>query len=476
MSALKFPDGFLFGVATSSYQIEGAWKEDSKGESIWDRLTHDRPEVIKDKSTGDVACNSYRLYEEDVRMLKDLGVHFYRFSISWPRILPTGHDNVVNQAGIDYYNNLINELIANGIQPVVTMYHWDLPQPLQDLGGWTNPVLANYFEDYARVLYANFGDRVKWWNTINEPKSIAIGYSVPFGFAPHILTPGHGQYLVIHTILLSHARAYRLYEREFKATQGGKVSIAASCQWIEPTTDSEEEEEAAERARQMHVGWVLHPIFSATGDYPPVMKEWLGKKCKEEGYSRSRLPSFTKEEIELVRGTWDYLGINHYTTIFTYQSDKGEFIFTDMGVARIRHDKYAMAASGWLQVVPWGFRKLLNWIAKEYNNPPVLITENGFSDHGEIDDTNRVDYYIKYLCELLKAVKEDGCNVFGYTVWSLMDNFEWGAGYTERFGLFHVDFNDPDRKRTAKKSAEFFSKLIKSDAIPVEYLAVETSH
>ncbi|GFG30514.1 hypothetical protein Cfor_08137, partial [Coptotermes formosanus] len=394
MSALKFPAGFMFGVATSSYQVEGAWNEDGKGESIWDRLTHDRPEVITDKSTGDVACNSYRLYKEDVRLLKDLGVHFYRFSISWPRILPTGHDNVVNQAGIDYYNNLINELIANGIQPVVTMYHWDLPQPLQDLGGWTNPVLADYFEDYARVLYANFGDRVKWWNTINEPKIVAMGYSSPTGFAPHILTPGHGQYLVVHTILLSHARAYRLYEREFKATQGGKVSIVDMCRWIIPTTDSEEEEEAAERARQMHIGWVLHPIYSATGDYPPVMKEWLAKKSKEEGYSRSRLPSFTKEEIELVRGTWDYLGLNHYTVYFVRQGQDLLYGLMDTGVVNMRDDKYATAASRWLQVVPWGFRKLLNWIAKEYNNPPVLITENGFSDHGEIDDTNRVDYYI----------------------------------------------------------------------------------
>nr|APM84101.1 GH1 beta-glucosidase [Microcerotermes annandalei] len=469
MAALEFPAGFLFGTATSAYQIEGAWKEDGKGESMWDRLTHDHPEIIKDKSTGDVACNSYHLYKEDVRMLKELGVNFYRFSVSWSRILPTGHDNVVNQAGIAYYNNLINELIANGIQPMVIMYHFDLPQPLQDLGGWTNPVLANYFEDYARVLYANFGDRVKWWNTINEPQIHAMGYSEPFGLAPNILTPGHGQYLAVHTFLLSHARAYRLYEREFKAKQGGKVSIVPGGFWMQPTSDSKDEEEAAARAQEMQLGWVLHPIYSATGDYPPVMKEWMAKKSKEEGYSRSRLPSFTKEEIEMVKGTWDYLGLNHYTTFFTLQSKEESMFLKDTGVANIQDDKYPSAASEWLQVVPWGFRKLLNWIAKKYNNPPIVITENGFSDHGELNDRDRVNYLTKYLCELLKAVKDDGCNVIGYTVWSLMDNFEWPSGYTEKFGLFHVDFNDPDRKRTAKKSAEVYSQIIKNKKIPVEF-------
>jgi len=475
MAGLKFPSGFLFGAATSAYQIEGGWNEDGKGESIWDKLIHDDPKIIKGESTGDVACNSYHLYKEDVRMLKELGAHFYRFSVSWPRILPTGHDNVVNPAGIAYYNNLINELIANGIQPIVTMYHFDLPQPLQDLGGWTNPFLANYFEDYARVLYTNFGDRVKWWITMNEPQLMAIGYSGKIGIAPKIPTHEHGPYLAVHTVLLSHARAYRLYEREFKAKQGGKVSIVVAAQWIEPKIDSKEEEETAERVRQMNLGWLLHPIYSATGDYPPVMKEWLAKKSKEEGYSRSRLPSFTKEEIEMVKGTWDFLGINHYTTFYVKESQNESILLVGTGVEYIRDDDVPTAVSEWLQVIPSGFRKLLNWIAKEYNNPPVLITENGFSDDGRLDDRNRVGYITKYLCELLKATKEDGCKVIGYTVWSMMDNFEWSSGYTEKFGLFQVDFNDPNRKRTAKKSAKIYSQIIKSNKIPAELLSVEDS-
>lgn len=475
MPSFRFPPGFLFGTGTAAYQIEGAWNEDGKGESIWDRLTHQHPEVINDQSTGDVACNSYHLYKDDVRMLKEVGFHFYRFSISWPRILPTGHINVVNEAGIRYYNNLINELIANGIQPMVTMYHWDLPQPLQDLGGWTNPLLANYFEDYARVLFTNFGDRVKWWYTINEPKSIVFGYSMQIGFAPNILSCGHGEYLVMHTILLSHARAYRLYEREFKETQEGKISIVALCNWIEPKTYSEEDEEAAERARQMHLGWILHPIYSTTGDYPPIMKEWVAKKSKEEGYLRSRLPSFTKEEVKMVRGTWDFLGLNHYTTFFTYESKEGVTIFTDSDVCMTQDVNYPIGASFWLQVVPWGFRKVLNWLAKEYGSPPFFIAENGFSDHGGLNDTERVGYHVNYLCELLKAINDDHCNVIGYTVWSLMDNFEWISGYTDNFGLYQVDFGDPNRKRTAKQSARVFSQIIRSNQIPAEFLVNKSS-
>ncbi|KAJ4446065.1 hypothetical protein ANN_12756, partial [Periplaneta americana] len=428
-----------------------------KGENIWDKLVHQHPELIKDKSTGDIACNSYHLYKEDVRMLKELGVHFYRFSISWSRILPSGHANIVNQAGVDYYNNLINELIANDIQPVVTMFHWDLPQPLQDLGGWTNPLLANYFENYARILFLNFGDRVKWWNTINEPTSIALGYSLPIGYAPNLITPGHGEYLVIHTVLLAHARAYRLYEREFKATQKGKLSIVPVCNWHEPNTDSKEDKEASHKAQELIVAWVMHPIYSSTGDYPPLLKEWVAKKSKAEGYPRSRLPSFTQEEIEMVKGTWDFLAVNHYTTFFVSKSEPGFSLSMDHDFNFVANEKYAVASSMWLRIVPWGFRKVLNWISKEYNNPPIMVAENGLSDHGELNDVTRINYYSDYLGELLKAVHDDGCNIFGYTAWTLMDNYEWSSGYTESFGLYHVDFNDPDRKRTPKDSAKFYS-------------------
>ncbi|PSN50030.1 Myrosinase 1 [Blattella germanica] len=378
-----FPQDFKFGIATSAYQIEGGWNADGKGENIWDRLTHQHPECIADHSNGDVAADSYHKYKEDVKILKELGVHFYRFSISWARILPTGHVNVINQAAIDYYNDLINELVANGIEPLVTMYHWDLPQSLQDLGGWTNRAMADYFEDYARVLFKNFGDRVKRWITMNEPTSIVFGYCLPLGMAPNVLTPGHGQYLAMHTILLSHARAYRLYDREFRETQ--------------------------------------------QGDYPLLMKEWVAKKSKEEGYHRSRLPSFTQEEIEMLRGSLDFLGINHFTTFQVSNTFEGK-------------------------------------------NMPYLRDANVELSQLPAWPSGATPWNKSYLNEMMKAIYEDGCNVFGYTAWSLLDNFEWANGYTYTFGLYHVDFNDPERKRTPKESAKVFTEIIKTRQIPTFFM------
>ncbi|XP_069695524.1 myrosinase 1-like isoform X1 [Periplaneta americana] len=467
-----FPQDFKFGVATSAYQVEGAWTEDGKGENIWDWMTHNHPETISDNSNGDVAADSYHLYKEDVRLLKELGVHFYRFSISWSRILPTGHANKVNQAGIDYYNNLINELIANDIEPLVTMFHWDLPQPLQNLGGWTNPILANYFEDYAHILFTNFGDRVKMWITINEPTTIVFGYCLAVGMAPNVLTPGHGQYLAMHTLLLSHARAYKLYNREFREKQQGKIAIAPSSTWITPQTNTEEDQEAQERALQFSIGWVLHPICSSAGDYPPLMKEWMAKRSKEEGYTRSRLPSFTLEEIEMIKGSYDFIGVNHYTTYQAKNTFEGKYVpyLKDADVELTQLPAWPSGLAFWNKVVPWGIRKILNWISREYSNPSVLISENGYSDNGELDDMNRIHYTNAYLNEMMKAIYEDGCNVFGYTVWSLLDNFEWSNGYTLKFGLYHVDFDDPNRKRTAKESAKVYAEIISTRQIPTCFM------
>lgn len=215
----------MLGVATASYQIEGAWNEGGKGENIWDNLTHSRPELIADGSSGDIACDSYHHLEDDVAMLKNLGVDFYRFSLSWSRILPKGYSYQVNQEGIDYYNNLINALLAEGIEPMVTLYHWDLPQVLQDLGGWPNELMADYFEDYARVAFENFGDRVKTWITFNEPLNTCYqGYGNVLK-APALNITGFADYLCVHTVLKSHARAYHVYDEEFRSAQNGKNGI-----------------------------------------------------------------------------------------------------------------------------------------------------------------------------------------------------------------------------------------------------------
>lgn len=252
-SDYTFPDDFVFGAATAAYQVEGGWDEDGKGESIWDKGTHDHANLVADHSNGDVACDSYHKYKEDVQLLKTLGVDFYRFSISWPRILPTGKDDQINQLGIDYYNNLIDELIANSITPYVTMFHWDLPQALEEEGGWLNRTTADHFANYARVLFENFGDRVKYWMTLNEIMSFCeYGYGTG-SFAPYISSPGIGDYQCTHVALLAHGKTFRLYDDEFRATQNGQIGIAIDTAWYEPNDPTKEsDKEAAEIALQMN--------------------------------------------------------------------------------------------------------------------------------------------------------------------------------------------------------------------------------
>nr|ADK12988.1 beta-glucosidase [Reticulitermes flavipes] len=467
-----FPEDFKLGAATASYQIEGGWNADGKGVNIWDTLTHERSQLVVDKSSGDVADDSYHLYKEDVKLLKNMGAQLYRFSISWARILPEGHDNKVNQAGIEYYNKLIDELLDNGIEPMVTMYHWDLPQTLQDLGGWPNRELAKYSENYARVLFQNFGDRVKLWLTFNEPLTFMDAYASETGMAPSIDTPGIGDYLAAHTVILAHANIYRMYEREFKEEQKGKVGIALNIHWCEPVTNSTKDVEACERYQQFNLGIYAHPIFSVEGDYPSVLKARVDANSVTEGYTTSRLPKFTTEEVDFIRGTHDFLGLNFYTAVTGADGVEGEppSRYRDMGAITSQDPDWPESASSWLRVVPWGFRKELNWIANEYGNPPIYITENGFSDYGGLNDTDRVLYYTEHLKEMLKAIHIDEVNVVGYTAWSLVDNFEWLRGYTERFGIHEVNFNDPSRPRVPKESAKVLTEIFNTRRIPERFL------
>ncbi|XP_067010250.2 myrosinase 1-like [Anabrus simplex] len=467
----RFPDDFLFGAATAAYQVEGAWNEDGKGENIWDHMLHEHPDYTKDHQNGDVADDSYHRYKEDVRILKEMGMNHYRFSISWARIMPTGEANNINQAGIDYYNNLINELLDNGILPVVTMYHWDLPQWLQDLGGWTNPIMADYFEDYARVLYENFGDRVKWWITFNEPLSFVAGYAHggPFIKAPAINKPGVGDYLATHHLLIAHARAYHLYDEQYRAKQQGKVTITLNTDWHEPLTNSTEDIAAADRARQFSFGMFAHPIFSTEGDYPAIVRELVDKKSKAEGRTRSRLPVFSKEMVEYIRGTYDYFGLNYYSSKLVTSGETGENPSRERDAEVVISFDPSWPASpvtSWLKVVPWGFRKLITWVHETYNAPAILITENGYSDDGSLEDTDRINYFKSHFTELLKAVYEDGANVIGHTAWSVIDNMEWNSGYTEKFGVYYVNFTDPARPRIPKASSQFLKEIIQTREIP----------
>lgn len=368
-----------------------------KGESIWDRLTHEHPNLVDDQTTGDVACDSYNKIADDVQILKDLGINFYRFSLSWSRILPTGQTNFINPDGIRYYNELIDQLLANGIEPYVTMYHWDLPQPMQELGGWPNPLLAQYFEDYADVVYKSFGDRVKFWITFNEPIEVCKGYGEGSG-APGYFQNGVGDYLCGKTILLAHARAYHLYYERYQAQQNGVVGITISTAWNEPNSDDPADVEAAERKMLFECGWFTHPIFSETGDYPPIMTERVADISAAQNYSRSRLPPLTPEEIAYIKGTSDFLGLNHYTTWlvrqFEYDVSEPPTFWKDSGTAFEQDPTWESSDAGWLKVVPWGFRNLLKWLKNTYNNPILYVTENGFADTGDLDDQRRVNYYL----------------------------------------------------------------------------------
>nr|CAD7570538.1 unnamed protein product [Timema californicum] len=428
-SNYSFPEDFLFGAATAAYQVEGAWNESGKGESIWDRLAHQHPEWMT-SGNGDVADDSYHKYKEDVQALVNISAKVYRFSISWPRIMPTGDITSLNQAGIDHYNNVINELLDNDIQPLVTMYHWDLPQHLQDLGGWVNPILVEYFEDYARVLFTEFGDRVKWWLTFNEPLVFSYGYSIAAAFAPSVDAPGVGNYLASATILKAHARAYHLYDDEFRAKQNGRVSITLNCDWSAPKTDSDEDKAAALRANQFTLGIYAHPIYSAEGDYPAIIKEQVMNLSLAEGRTRSRLPELGEKWVNYIRGTHDFFGLNHYSTSLVSPSTNGTTLF-GLSDAQILEETDPNWLVNGTTMVPWGLRALLNWVKEEYNNPPVFITENGLGQASkELQDNNRITYYKLYLNEVLNAMNEDNCTVIGYTAWSLIDTLEWSAGYS----------------------------------------------
>ncbi|CAG9836031.1 unnamed protein product [Diabrotica balteata] len=459
----KFPDGFSFGAATSAYQIEGAWNEDGKGEGNWDRVAHTIPNFIYHNDSGDVTCDSYHQWEEDIRILKELKVTHYRFSISWPRLLPLGLNLEVNQAGVDYYKNLIKALKAANIEPYVTLFHWDLPQFLEELGGWPNPEIVSWYSEYAKLCFELFGDDVKHWMTFNEPKQTCTnGYGTGV-YAPSTKSPGIGEYMCIHNVLRAHAAAYHIYDKEFRFKQNGKVGIVIDSAWWEPynaTTDSD----ASERLLQFTYGIYANPIFY--GDYPDVVKSSVARRSKSQGFPNSRLPEFTTEEKNTIRGTIDFLGLNQYSSF--YVTDKtddkdGMGYDADAEVKTWADESWTQGAADWLNKAPFGIRKMLKWIKKTYPDIPIIITENGWSDFdGTLDDDPRIDYISKYLSNVKAAMDEDKVNVVGYTVWSLLDNLEWLFGFSNKFGLYQVDFNHPNRTRTAKKSAKWYTNVIET--------------
>ncbi|XP_050670537.1 myrosinase 1-like isoform X1 [Leptidea sinapis] len=473
----RLPDGLLLGTATAAYQVEGAWNEDGKTENIYDYLTHTNTCYATDCGNGDVAANSYHMYKRDVEMMRELGIDFYRFSLSWNRLLPTSFPDKINQAGVDYYNNLINEMLKYNIEPVVTLFHWDLPQKLQQLGGWTNPHVVDWFGDYVKVAFELFGDRVKYWITINEPHQVCYyGYGTEM-LAPALNLTGEADYLCAKNLLLAHARAYHIYDQEFRPKQDGMIFITINTEWYEPASDSDDDVEAANDLIQFRWGQYAHPIYSKSGDFPDVMKKRIGELSEKQGFLRSRLPEMSQEEIDYVRGTSDLFGLNHYSTYFSYRNVSTEQYYSqilgpsfnsDSGALTYQLPEWRIGESPITMYVPWGFYNLLTYIRNEYDNIPVFITENGMATHGGLIDNDRVTYYRGYMSAMLDAI-EEGSNIMGYTAWSLMDNFEWLRGYTERFGIYEIDFEDPARPRTPRKSAYVYKEIVRSRTIDMNY-------
>uniref|UniRef100_A0A8D0WUP7 beta-glucosidase n=1 Tax=Sus scrofa TaxID=9823 RepID=A0A8D0WUP7_PIG len=464
-----FRDDFLWGVSSSAYQIEGAWDADGKGPSIWDNFTHTPGSNVKDNATGDVACDSYNQLDADLNMLRALKVKAYRFSISWSRVFPTGRNSSINTRGVDYYNRLIDGLVASNISPMVTLFHWDLPQALQDIGGWENPALTELFNSYADFCFQTFGDRVKFWMTFNEPTYQAwLGYGSG-DFPPNVKDPGSGPYRIGHAILKAHATVYHTYDEKYRQEQKGVISLSLSTHWAEPQSPGVPRDvEAADRMLQFSLGWFAHPIFR-NGDYPDAMKWKVGNRSELQHLATSRLPSFTEQEKAYIRATADVFCLNTYSSrIVRHATPRLNPPSYEDDQELTEEEDPSWPSTAVNRAASWGMRRLLNWIKEEYGDIPIYITENGvgLTDPG-VEDTDRIFYHKTYINEALKAYRLDGVDLRGYAAWSLMDNFEWLNGYTVKFGLYHVDFNNVNRPRTARASARYYTEVITNNGMPL---------
>nr|AHZ59654.1 glycoside hydrolase family 1 [Phyllotreta striolata] len=460
-----FPKKFIFGAATAAYQIEGAWNEDGKGQSVWDEFVHRSPSPIANNETGDVACDSYHRWKEDLHLVSNLGMQYYRFSIAWTRLFPDGYvGKKINQAGLIYYKKLIQEVVKLGLMPVVTLFHWDLPLKLyQDGISWTNDSIIDIYVNYTRQVIKHFPE-VSIWITVNEPR-IYCRYSYGLGtLAPGIKESGILDYQCSYLILKAHAAVYRMYKKEFPLYKA-PMSIVVDCQWYEPETNKTADIQAADRQQQFECGMYYHPVF--IGDWPSVVVERVAERSKKEGYKKSRLPKFTQEEIKFIRGTHDYLAVNHYYTFLAADEPEAPYNHTDydndVRVINSRSPDWALASNKYA-IVPWGVRRVLNWLKQQYGNNMIIITEMGTSDDGSsLNDYERINFYCDYFCEILEAMQIDRVRVIGLSVWSLMDNFEWNAGYASHFGLYNINFhNDTTLRRTPKRSVGFFKMLNKT--------------
>jgi beta-glucosidase len=436
-----FPDAFLWGAATSAYQIEGSPLADGAGPSIWHAFAH-TPGRIADGQTGDTACDHYRRYRDDVALMSALGLTAYRFSISWGRVFPEGTGRA-NARGLDFYRRLVDALSAQGILPMATLYHWDLPLALQRRGGWLHRDSAGWFGDYAQTLVRALGDRVHQWATLNEPWVVAVG-----GHLIGDLAPGHKDAaeaaLVGHHLLRAHGTAVQACRAEGSQAVGLVVNLEPQ----HPATDAEQDRDAARRRDAFINRWFLDAAL--LGRYPQALIEGFG----------AAWPHVRDGDLQLIREPLDFIGVNYYSRGVVRHAGTG----VPDRAERIRQSGRAHTAMDW-EVYPQGLTETLVRVKQDYGSPPLYVTENGaaFPDpqphNGTVADPDRVAYLRAHLRAAQQAIAQ-GVDLRGYFAWSLLDNFEWAYGYTKRFGLVHVDCGT--QARTPKASAHFYRDVIRS--------------
>ena len=439
----------MWGASTSAYQIEGSPLADGAGPSIWQRFAHS-PGRTAHGETGDVACDHYRLWKSDVALMRQLGLQAYRFSIGWSRIFPQG-TGTLNTRGLDFYDNLVDELLANDISPNATLFHWDLPAALDDRGGWLNRDIADWFGDYARAVFARLGDRVPMWATLNEPWVVTDG-----GYLHGILAPGHRNMfeapIASHNLLRAHGRGMQAFRAENRA---GQIGLVVNLEPKDAASDWAADIAAAQRGDAYMNRQYLDPVFK--GKYPDEMCEIFG----------AAWPKFPADDFALIRQKIDFLGINYYTRGVVRDEPEAR----PVRIAYVRQPEHAYTETGW-EVHPQSLTRTLLWVTERYGPIPLYVTENGAAVYdaphaidGAVQDPLRVWYLREHLKAAHDAIRK-GADLRGYFAWSLFDNYEWSLGYSKRFGIVHVDYET--QERTPKSSARFYSRVIASNGSAID--------
>jgi beta-glucosidase len=452
MPFLQFPPGFQWGAAAASYQIEGAVAEDDRGISIWDTFSH-QPGRVQGGDTGDTACDHYHRYPEDIQLMKSLGLQTYRTSISWSRVLPFGKGGV-NETGLAFYDRLVDKLLENGIQPALTLYHWDLPQALQDLGGWANRDVTDWFAEYADIMYRKLGDRVSRWITLNEPYIFTM-----FGYRHAYMAPGIKDIgltaKAVHHALLAHGKAVQA----FRASGiKGEIGITNSNSSYEAADGTPETAIALERARDFDTRLFHGPVFGK--GYPDSVLSYYAQRGAPFPIERG--------DMDIIAAPTDFLGVNLYSRQLVEADPSSALGFKDAP------PRLPLLPMGY-EAAPHSLGDFVRWVSKEYGRPKIYITENGVCDNtapvdGVIDDQTRIELLRGFLAGLHGAIR-DGCDVRAYYQWSLMDNFEWSYGFSKRFGMVWTDFET--QARIPKASAAFYSDVIARNGLDADAAATQ---